>query len=302
MKHKIGYPPSLFALVFVFLLTGCAGIPRSLKPEQIALVNRTDVRAYLPNRGIQAQYIQSSYGAGGGLIGALIDAGVSSAHENKANERVQRLRNLVADLDIAAMHLQALSNKVSSIPWLKVQSFASFESSVRSLNAEDVTSGAVMNLGSDFILSQDCKVFILSTGVGFFMPGHHKKPAAANIIAYHSAEVGKFDGDKAIDLWTTNGATAFRQTVAESVEQNANLVSHALELMGNASSSIQKPAKVKAKLMHAAGDFGIPFGKVTLKGKVLEETPDRLVFYANANGNLYSFPRQEVDVEYLPTK
>jgi hypothetical protein len=293
---------SLLAQTCLLFLTGCAGISTTLKPEQIALVNHTDVRAYLPNKGIQAQFIQSSYGAGGGLIGAVIDVSVCASHKHNADERVQRLRNLVADLDIAAMYWLALSNEVCTIPWLKVQSFTTSASGILPVKAKDVTSGAVMNLGSDFILSQDCKIFILDTGMGFFLPGHHGKPSAANLVFYHSAEVGKPDSDKAIDLWTTNGAAAFRQTVAEAVAQNAKLVRHALELMGHASSTIQKPAKVKARLLHAAGDFGIPFSKVALKGIVLENTPERLLFRVNANGNLYSFPRPEVDVEYLPAR
>jgi hypothetical protein len=171
-------------------------------------------------------------------------------------------------------------------------------SNLERVTAPTVAQGAALNIGTDYYLSQDCRVLVVSTGLGFYLQSQHKKPAAANIVAYHSTEIGKPDGAQAILLWTTNGAAAFRQAASEAIRESAELVRHALDSMGGASTNTSRPAQIRAKLLHARGDYGIKSGGVTMKGQIIEESADRIIFQAG-RGPIYSLPRREVEVSPL---
>ncbi len=79
------------------------------------------------------------------------------------------------------------------------------------------------------------------------------------------------------------------------------MTKYALELMGGTYTGSTKPAKVRAKLVHGRGAYGISAGKAGLQGSVLEETTDRLIFHV-PGGGIFSFPRNEIDLEILPAK
>jgi hypothetical protein len=49
-------------------------------------------------------------------------------------------------------------------------------------------------------------------------------------------------------------------------------------------------------LLHARVDFGIKAGEVKLKGTILEESADRLIFRSKT-GQFCSLPRSEVTVD-----
>ena len=68
--------------------------------------------------------------------------------------------------------------------------------------------------------------------------------------------------------------------------------------MGGTSAIPGRPAKLKAKLVHGRGDFGIPVGKAGMRGNVLEESADLVIFQVE-NGGIFSFPSQEVEIKYL---
>ena len=288
-------------LVSGLVLTGCAGIPSRLKPEQVAEVNRTHVRAYLPQNQLRAEFIQSNYGGSFGLIGAIVDGAVTAGNQRNADERVQQLREQIRDVDVRAMYWQSLSNQVCGVPWLKIDKFDTIPDNVRALKASDVEGGAAMIMGSGYSISQNCRVFEFTTGVDLYLPHKHQQPSASVLMTYHSSEYGKTNGVEAIKLWSANGAAPLRKAISEAIEGSVRMVRLALECMGNASETPERPAKVAAVFIHAVGDFGSQFGKESYKVMVLEDTPERLIF-RSPNGRLWSFPRQEVEVKYLPTK
>jgi len=86
------------------------------------------------------------------------------------------------------------------------------------------------------------------------------------------------------------------------VRENVKLVTHALEVMGGASSVTPRMARLRAKLTHARGDFGIAVGRASLQGLVFVDTPDRLLIQLKTvgMGRFFSLARDEVELEYLP--
>jgi hypothetical protein len=294
----VGLPPLFAAAV---LMTGCAGIPTRLKPDAVASIQRTDTRAYLPQETVRAEFLQSGYGAGGGLLGAIVDAAITSGRAKSAEERVEELREQVKDVDFRAAYWQAISPVVRETLWLKVVEIETLASRVQPMTKVMVAQDCALNISTDYYLSQDCRVLVVTTGLEFYLPGKHRQPAAANLLTYYSSEIGKPEGDKAIPLWTANGGAAYRQAIAEAIQESAKLVRYALIHMSGFSPEARRPAKVSAHLTHARGDFGITAGHIKLKGDVLEEAGGRLIFQTPA-GHIYSFPRQETEVNYLPVK
>ena len=164
-----------------------------------------------------------------------------------------------------------------------------------------VAQGCALNIGTEYYLSQDCSVLVATNGLSFYLPGKHGQPAAAILLTYYSSEIGQPEGDKAIPLWTANGGAAYRQATAEAIQESAKLVRHAPSHMSGDSPAARRPAQVSAHLTHARGDLGIAAGHIKLKGEVLEEAGDRLIFQTPA-GQIYSFPRHETKINYLPVK
>jgi hypothetical protein len=285
------------AAFLLCLVGGCAGTPATLKPEVVSTVTCTGVRNFVPQVEVKAQYVLSGYGAGGGLIGAIVDAGVNSGRQNNAEKRVQQLREQVKDVDFRGLYWQAISNAVTGVSWLKADNIEDIKgTTLPPVGKMMVAQRAVLNIGTDYYISQDCRVFVVSTGLGFFAPGKRGAPKAATMVAYHSAEIGKPDAAQAIALWGADGAAAFRKAVQEGITENAKLVRYALEYMGGATSANAPQVTIRARVLHARGDYGIKAGQVTMKGTITEDGPDRLIF-RNAAGHFFSLPRGEVEVK-----
>jgi hypothetical protein len=290
------------ALIFIVVAaSGCKGIPTVLPPEARSQVNNTAVRSYVPQAEVNFEFMPSSYGAGLGLIGAIVDVSVNASMAGSAEGRAKRLRAEVADYDFRTHYWQAVTNKIAEPPWLKVQTIETLPVQLPKMKSAMVTNGSVLNVGTGYAITPNCRVLRINTGYDFYVPGKHKKPAASVLLSYYSSEIGTEEGDKALALWMNDRGGAYRRAMEEGIAESAKLTRHALDLMGGSYSGTPKPAKVRAKLVHGRGEFGIPVGKAGLKGVVLEESPERVVFQV-AQGSIFSFPRKEIEVEFLPAK
>jgi len=184
------------------LVSGCVGSLSALKPQDVASVNRTFVRSYLHQNGLNGEYMLSGYGAGSGLIGAIVDTSVNSARASTAAKRVQPIREMVSDFDLRATYWLALSNAICPVPWLKVERFETHPSGIQAVPRALAAQGAVLNIGSSYYLSQDCRVLVFKTGFDFYLPGRRGRPAAMSLVTYNSKEIGRAGrgpGDSPVD-------------------------------------------------------------------------------------------------------
>ncbi len=246
------------AILLVCLAAGCAGTRPTLKPEVVSTVTCTRVRGFLPQVEVKAEYVLSGYGGyGNGLIGGIINASVNSSRKHNSEKRVQELREQVKDVDFRGLYWQAISNAVMGISWLKADKIEGIRgTTLPPVTKQMVAQRAVLNIRTDYYISQDCRVFVVSSGMGFFPSGKHGAPKAATTVAYHSAEIGKPDADEAIALWAADGAAAFRKAVQEGIQEDAKLVRYALEYMGGGKSANAPQVTIRARLLHARGDYG----------------------------------------------
>ncbi|MCC7373868.1 MAG: hypothetical protein IT581_04365 [Verrucomicrobiales bacterium] len=267
-----------------------------MKPEIAAQRTSSKVRSWIPQHEVNAEFVMSGYGAGGGIIGAFIDAGVNSGRQKNAEARVQELRKHVRDLDARAVFQQELAKEVGKVEWINTGSFETIADPVLpKVTKEMVGNGAVVTIGTSYRISQDCRVLVVSSGIDYYAKGKYRQPLASVLVAYHSKEIGQPDGEGAIALWAANDGAAFREVIREAVAEDVKLVRHALDVMG-AGEPKTKTRRLEAVLLHARGDFGIKMSRVSLKGTVVEESADRIIFRAKT-GQFFSLPMAEVKLK-----
>jgi hypothetical protein len=284
------------SLLLTALFTGCA-TPTVLPPEARAKVQQTEARSYIPQNEVNLQFMMSSYGSGGGLIGAIVDASINAAMASSAEARAKQIRQTVKDFDFRAHYWEAISNSVADVKWMQLQNLKTVPGGVERVTREATAEKSVLNIGTDYFISPNTKVFEITTGIGFFVPGDDGIDAA-NMMTYYSAEIGNVEGDDAMKAWMTDNGAPLRAAAKEGVDESARMLWHALNLMGGEVNNEAKPARVNACLVQARGSFGIPMGKIGLHGRILDMNDTRLIFQHDG-GHLYSFPRKEVDVELL---
>jgi hypothetical protein len=124
------------------------------------------------------------------------------------------------------------------------------------------------NVGADYYIPQDCRLFVVSTGPGVFPPGKHGIPAGANIVVYHWSQIGEPDAEKAIALWAADGAAAFPRAVTEGNQETAKLLRYALQYMGGESNASAPQVTIRGRLLHARVRYGVKVGQLAMKGTV----------------------------------
>lgn len=316
---------SLFTLA-VLSLAGCVS-PTVLQPGDVAKVNLTHIRAYLPQKELKAEIDRHVYGGAGGggysgigaLLGDMVDASTKSTRASNANVRVEQIRLVTGDLDVRTAFWQSISNAISTSSWLKVGTFETFAAAPRQPTKEELAKGPVLNIEMEYSLSADCTLFFTAARLGFYLPGKSTKPTARGVAAFYSAQIGtgsppllalpsandpfREDRANAARLWATNNGAAYRNAVSEGVQANASLIHYALEAMGGISNAAARPAEIRSRFLPYREGSSAPFNltRPQMRGKAFAETPDRLIFQAR-NGAFFSFPRRELELKYIQAK
>ena len=310
----------------VLSLAGCVS-PTVLQPGDVAKVNLTHVRAYLPQKELKAEIDRHVYGGAGGggysgigaLLGDMVDASTKSTRASNANVRVEQIRSVTGDLDVRTAYWQSISNAIPNSCWLKVGTFETLADDPRQPTKEELAKGAVLNIEMEYSLSADCTLFFTVARLGFYLPGTSTKPTARGLVAYYSAQIDtkpppllalpssndpfREERANAVRLWATNNGAAYRNAVSEGVQANARLIHYALEAMGGLTNVAARPAEICSRFLPYREGSSALFNltRPQMIGKVFEETPDRLIFQAR-NGAFFSFPRKDVELNYIKVK
>lgn len=143
------------------LLSGCAVAPHQpLKAELRDKIGTTEVVVRLPQREINAQIVVSNVSAavGGGLIAALVDAGINSSRTSSAETTVAPLRDALLGYNFDESLRTTLDSGLSTVPKLSAQPARVMKDSDDSTYAKQVaasSAGAVLLASADYSLSAD---------------------------------------------------------------------------------------------------------------------------------------------------
>ena len=153
--------PVVAALAIVALVAGCAApLKHALDPAGRTVPGGRDVRIVVEQREIQTRIVESNMtaAAGGGLLFALIDAGVNEARVNSAEKAVVPLRDAMSGYDFDGKVQDEIKATMARFEWLGIRNVAfSKESNSSSrneaLNATDADQVAF--IAYDYVVAAD---------------------------------------------------------------------------------------------------------------------------------------------------
>jgi len=248
---------SHFAILFsTFCLAACAGIPphealplaardKISSTEIVMPIKQSEIYVFVPDSQIAAA-------GGGGLLLALIDAGVNDVRTSKAEAAVKPLRDATVDFDFDGTLRDDVKSSLSAVPWLHV----SDARVVRDISPDGMDSvftgssaGAILFATTDYHLSNDADTLTVTMNASLF----GKDAALADLKAqakdgaktqlsnslYHNTLVyqtttpatGPGDRNANIAAWSANNGSLMR----------ANLTKAAAKLASMLADDIQQP-------------------------------------------------------------
>jgi hypothetical protein len=109
-------------LALVFVLNGCAPTHIALKLTEAKEITSVDVYIGLVQQEIYAEIVKSNVSAatGGGLIPALIDAGIDQHRAKKAEELVQPIRAALMDYNFGKCLTEKIESELKPRSWIRI--------------------------------------------------------------------------------------------------------------------------------------------------------------------------------------
>jgi hypothetical protein len=173
------------------LLSACVGVPAHVylsQPERDKLastevavpVSQSEIYVYVPPSQIAAA-------GGGGLLLALIDAGVDSVRTSKAEDAVKPLRDSLVDYDFDNTLQADLKDSLGQVAWMHAGDFHVVKTvSNESLDGVLANSkdSAVLFATADYHLSNDANILDITVHASLF-------PASADLRALKPAKNGR---------------------------------------------------------------------------------------------------------------
>ena len=294
-----------FLVAFLSLLgSGCAGIPSRLEPAVASRVESAKVQSWVAQDQLAIKVMASTYGSGLGLIGAIVDSGVTKGRASDAERRVAPLRKEVPDVDVRARLWEKLVPAVKSVEWPRVVEVETV-SAPAVVKPEHVRGSAFVSLATSYDLSPNASVFEMHSHYTLYVAGS-TAPAAIGSVSYWSRLIGKGpDGkakedEEAIALWSAEGGASYRAAVDEGIAEIIRMLGIALPYVGGKEAGgPAEAAEIKVDVTHGRGDFGLKTSRTTYRGTVLERGPERLVFRASP-GWILSIPAADIEERRLP--
>lgn len=225
--------PRLVRLSPILLLAACATLPPTqplpgqarneiASSEVLVPIRQSEIYVFVPDSQIAAA-------GGGGLLLALIDAGVNSVRTSKAEAAVKPLRDAVVDFDFDSMMRDDLKDSLSRLDWLHVQDVHVVKDVTPKSFDSDITGSkdqAVLLTTMDYQLSNDASALTMTLNAGLYAntdelralrPGKAASPSALenalyrNSFRFDSAAPGSTtDRDKNIAAWGADHGAALR--------------------------------------------------------------------------------------------
>jgi|SRR5579871_472537 len=254
--------PGLVGSLSFLLLAGCANLPSIHQPlptNARADLTTTDVVLPIKQSEVYVFVPMATGGAGFGLIGALVDAGIDSTRTSKAETAVTPLRNAMVDYSFDNALQTELKSSLAEVAWVHPEDFKV----VRDISDEGLgktlaesKASSVLFVVADYHLSNDGDVLLATFEVALMpnndqlkalVPGRRndKTPVALINALYrnrfvfeaHVASTG--DRDRNIAEWSANNAAAARAALTMAAKKIAPLM---VEDMQRAENDIAPPA------------------------------------------------------------
>jgi hypothetical protein len=220
---------------------------------------------------------------GGGLIGALVDASITRARQERLQTAMEKFYESVDDYDFRSEYWSQVSRHLKEQFPLKVTSITTtprFDINVTKKIVQDLgPDEAYLSLFTEYYLSTDLRSVNVNTGVNLFMKGEPPVVIYRNTVTYQSPPVGN-GGEESAKAWAADNGKLLYEKLKEGMTETLALLSIDLKNQTPAAANAEK-INVKFNYGEGAGD------RKTMEGTLVEKRGDRVVI-RNAAGKLYS--------------
>lgn len=194
--------------------------------DVVVPVRQGEIYVFVPDSQVAAA-------AGGGLLWALVDAGVNSVRTSKAEAAVKPLRDAMVDFDFSQVLQDKLKTSLSQIPWLHAGNVTiSKDTTAAGMDGALANSkaSAVLFAVTDYHLSNDGAVLSIVVNASLFgnndalnalAQSKTKSPKTAlgnsiyrNVFTFEETLPGSSDDrDRNIAAWDAQGSSAMRSAL-----------------------------------------------------------------------------------------
>jgi hypothetical protein len=282
---------SIVLALSAFVLSGCVSTKSVLPPEGRDVAGGRNLLVTVTQNEIIAGIQESNISAatGGGLLFALIDAGVNQSRTKKAEEAIVPVRDALADYQFDQKALVASQEIAQRVPWLGIQKseLNKDPSNARFSKAIDESPGPqLLALTYDYLLDNNFSVAKLGVNVTLAPKAlpKNKKPESRALLANAVFNRGVIcvmplgkDASKELDqnavVWAKDGGKLTEESLDRALAKIVELVPKALER------TAEQEKAVKGKTQSMAG----------FVGRVVETDADGTLLVTNFQQWIYVF-------------
>jgi hypothetical protein len=232
-------------LALIIFLNGCAATHIALKPTEAKEITSVDVYIGLAQQEIYAEIVKSNVSAatGGGLLPALIDAGVDQHRAKKAEELVQPIRTALMDYDFGKCLTEKIESELKSLTWMKINNVrVSGDISKKGYEKAFVDSeaSAILFMTTKYFLSHNLIVLNMSSEAKLFPKKGGKNVDLSdgnciykNLLFFEdSIDTRPSSKQEAINCWADNGGYITRQALDAASVGLTRMIAIDLDLSG----------------------------------------------------------------------
>lgn len=295
------------AAITIAFLSGCATATRvALPPEQQSKITSSETFVSVTQSEIKTDINRSNITAatGGGLIFALIDAGVNTSRAKKAENRVTPLRDALVKYDLGKAFADALKTHFASVDWLKNSTVES-----RPLGAAGALAKQIQQSPADVVILADTDYRLSATFDSVTVTARvHLHPAkvAADAAVQKRGELPPFiyfnslsttlpvpeiygmglSPEEAAGKAAANGGENVVRALNEGLAELAHMLTYDLEAPAPADKALYRPPEGTDKRMLMLATRGAP---LVTQGFVVHAEGRRSWLRANT-GELCALP------------
>jgi hypothetical protein len=259
---------SVAVVAAAFALGGCVTIKHTLPPEGRQVEGGRNLLVTVTQNELIAGIQESNISAatGGGLLFALIDAGVNQARTKTAEEAIVPVRDALADYSFDQKAIAASQEIAQRVTWLGVQKseLNKDPSNARLSKAIDETPGPeLLSITYDYLLDNNFTVLKVGANVSLLPKAlpKNKKPESRALLMNATFNRGVVcvlplgpgatdEIEKNAPLWAQDGGRSTEEKLNQALAKIVELVPKALERTAEQ----DKAVKGKNESMH--GYFG----------------------------------------------
>jgi hypothetical protein len=285
----------LFWSLVAILGSACAAGRMALKPAVAESIETLRVVSFVSDDQPTVRVVQAETGGAlFGLVGALVDAAVTSSRQSAAEDDLVALRAATQDLDHRSVLWTALEASLDSASWPERLEFKGVPTKAPSSGGDDFDAllsenpdAAHLFLDSHCYLSPGGVQLVMYTRASVYIGRPTRRRALDSSYAmdfwYVSEPQGFGTEGSSIGLWARDDASEYRRCLAEGTRATVEMLQRDLL------SSARFPENLAGKEENFEFDAIDGVQKKNWKGRVVAEH-DGLIFVRGKNGYLYAFP------------